>query len=172
MAVDRLGRLARLISRLDYGFVTLGDEFLAIRHAQTPADAEHRFGHGKAEALAALVQGAALSLAALFLVSEAVRAYNRLRESTMGIIVIAVSIILTGGLVMVQRRVAKATNSVAIHADSAHYAGDLYMNMGVIAALVLSGPMGFVYADPVLGLVVAGILAKSAWDIFPPLPTS
>lgn len=143
--------------------------FFAIRHAQTPADEEHRFGHGKAEALAALVQGAALSLAALFLVVEAVRAMltpSVLQESTIGIIVIAVSIVLTGGLVMVQRRVAKATNSVAIHADSAHYAGDLYMNMGVIAALVLSGPMGFVYADPVLGLVVAAILAKSAWDIF------
>ena len=143
--------------------------FFAIRHAQTPADEEHRFGHGKAEALAALVQGAALSLAALFLVVEAVRAMlmpSVLQESTIGIIVIAVSIVLTGGLVMVQRRVAKATNSVAIHADSAHYAGDLYMNMGVIAALVLSGPMGFVYADPVLGLVVVAILAKSAWDIF------
>lgn len=143
--------------------------FFAIRHAQTPADEEHRFGHGKAEALAALVQGAALSLAALFLVVEAVRAMltpSVLQESTIGIIVIAVSIVLTGGLVMVQRRVAKATNSVAIHADSAHYAGDLYMNMGVIAALVLSGPMGFVYADPVLGLVVAAILAKSAWGIF------
>ena len=143
--------------------------FFAIRHAQTPADEEHRFGHGKAEALAALVQGVALSLAALFLVVEAVRAMltpSVLQESTIGIIVIAVSIVLTGGLVMVQRRVAKATNSVAIHADSAHYAGDLYMNMGVIAALVLSGPMGFVYADPVLGLVVAAILAKSAWDIF------
>ena len=143
--------------------------FFAIRHAQTPADEEHRFGHGKAEALAALVQGAALSLAALFLVVEAVRAMltpSVLQESTIGIIVIAVSIVLTGGLVMVQRRVAKATNSVAIHADSAHYAGDLYMNMGVITALVLSGPMGFVYADPVLGLVLAAILAKSAWGIF------
>ena len=143
--------------------------FFAIRHAQTPADEEHRFGHGKAEALAALVQGAALSLAALFLVVEAVRAMltpSVLQESTIGIIVIAVSIVLTGGLVMVQRRVAQATNSVALHADSAHYAGDLYMNMGVIAALVLSGPMGFVYADPVLGLVVAAILAKSAWGIF------
>ena len=143
--------------------------FFAIRHAQTPADEEHRFGHGKAEALAALVQGAALSLAALFLVVEAVRAMltpSVLQESTIGIIVIAVSIALTCGLVVVQRRVAKATNSVAIHADSAHYAGDLYMNMGVITALVLSGPMGFVYADPVLGLVVAAILAKSAWGIF------
>lgn len=143
--------------------------FFAIRHAQTPADEEHRFGHGKAEALAALVQGAALSLAAVFLVVEAVEAFRNpapLRETTIGIIVIALSIVLTLGLVMVQRRVAKATNSVAIHADSAHYAGDLYMNIGVIAALALSGPMGFVYADPVLGLVVALILAKSAWGIF------
>ena len=143
--------------------------FFAIRHAQTPADEEHRFGHGKAEALAALAQGAALSLAALFLVSEAARAFfnpSVLQESTIGIIVILISIVLTGALVMVQRRVAKATNSVAIHADSAHYAGDLYMNVGVIAALVLSGPLGFVYADPVLGLVVAAMLAKSAWDIF------
>jgi ferrous-iron efflux pump FieF len=143
--------------------------FFAIRHAQTPADEEHRFGHGKAEALAALAQGAALSLAAVFLVFEAVAAFldpAPLSETTIGIAVIGISIVLTGGLVMVQRRVAKATNSVAIQADSAHYAGDIYMNLGVIAALVLSGPMGFVYADPVLGLVVAAILAKSAWNIF------
>jgi len=143
--------------------------FFAIRHAQTPADEEHRFGHGKAEALAALVQGAALSLAAVFLLVEAVGAFLNpvpLSQTTIGIIVIAVSIVLTGGLVMVQRRVAKATNSVAIQADSAHYSGDLYMNIGVIAALVLSGPMGLVYADPVLGVLVAGMLAKSAWEIF------
>ena len=74
MAVDRLGRFAQFISRLDYGFVALGDEFLCHSPCATPADEEHRFGHGKAEALAALVQGAALSLAALFLVVEAVRA--------------------------------------------------------------------------------------------------
>lgn len=143
--------------------------FFAIRHAQTPADEEHRFGHGKAEALAALVQGAALSLAALFLLVEAGQALLNpapLSQTTVGIVVIAISIILTGGLVMVQRRVAKATQSVAIHADSAHYAGDVYMNLGVIGALVLSGPLGFAYADPVVGIVVAGILAKSAWEIF------
>lgn len=143
--------------------------FFAIRHAQTPADAEHRFGHGKAEALAALVQGAALSLAAVFLLAEAVEAFfnpTALKETTVGIIVICVSILLTGGLVMVQRRVAKATNSVAIHADSAHYAGDVYMNIGVIGALVLSGPLDIAYADPLVGVVVAAMLAKSAWEIF------
>ena len=143
--------------------------FFAIRHAQTPADEEHRFGHGKAEALAALAQGAALSLAAVFLLVEAGQAFLApapLQETTIGIIVIVISIVLTFGLVMVQRRVAKATQSVAIQADSAHYAGDLYMNLGVVAALVLSGPLGMPYADPVLGVVVAFMLAKSAWEIF------
>ncbi len=143
--------------------------FFAIRHAQTPADKEHRFGHGKAEALAALVQGAMLSLAAAFLVYEAVESFREpkpIRESTIGIIVIVISIVLTFGLVMVQRRVARTTQSVAIHADSAHYMGDLYINLAVIGALVLSGPFGFVYADPVLGVFVAGLLARSAWQIF------
>ena len=143
--------------------------FFAIRHAQTPADEEHRFGHGKAEALAALIQGAALTGAAVFLTIEAVQAYlnpQALQETTIGIIVIAISIVLTFALVVVQRRVAKATQSVAIQADSAHYAGDLYINVGVIAALVLSGPLGIAYADPILGLFVAALLAKSAWEIF------
>ncbi len=143
--------------------------FFAIRHAQTPADKEHRFGHGKAEALAALVQGAMLSLAALFLVYESAKAFRNpqvLSETNIGIIVIGISIVLTFGLVVVQRRVAKATHSVAVHADSAHYAGDLYINVGVLGALVLSGPMGFVYADPVLGVFVAGLLARSAWQVF------
>ena len=143
--------------------------FFAIRHAQTPADKEHRFGHGKAEALAALVQGAMLSLAALFLVYEAVLAIidpQPISRSDVGIAVMLVSIVLTFGLVLVQRRVAKSTKSVAISADSAHYTGDILINLGVIMALVLSGQFGMPYADPVLGIIVAIILARSAWSIF------
>jgi ferrous-iron efflux pump FieF len=143
--------------------------FFAIRHAQTPADAEHRFGHGKAEALAALAQGAMLSLAALFLVYEAVDTYlnpRALTETGIGIAVILVSIVLTFGLVSVQRRTARETNSIAIEADSAHYEGDIYINLGVLAALVLSGLMNMPYADPAMALVVALLLANSARQIF------
>lgn len=143
--------------------------FFAIRHAQTPADEEHRFGHGKAEALAALAQGAMLSLAALFLLYEAVQAFltpRLLTETGIGVGVIVISIVLTFGLVQVQKRTAKATNSVAIEADSAHYEGDIYINLGVLAALILSGPLSLPYADPAVAVLVALLLANSARQIF------
>ena len=143
--------------------------FFAIRHAQTPADKEHRFGHGKAEALAALVQAAMLLSAALFLLYEALQAIlapQPIAASNIGIGVMVVSIILTLGLVFVQRSVAKATQSVAISADSAHYTGDIVINLGVILALVLSGHFGLPYADPILGMVVALILINSSRQVF------
>ncbi len=143
--------------------------FFAIRHAQTPADEEHRFGHGKAEALAALVQAAMLLSAALFLLYEALQAIlapQPIAASDIGIGVMVVSIILTLALVVVQRRVAKATQSVAISADSAHYTGDIVINLGVILALVLAGNFDLPYADPILGMVVALILINSSRQVF------
>lgn len=143
--------------------------FFAIRHAQTPADEEHRFGHGKAEALAALVQAAMLLSAALFLLYEALQAVlapQPIAASDIGIGVMVVSIILTLALVVVQRRVAKATQSVAISADSAHYTGDIVINLGVILALVLAGNFDLPYADPILGMVVALILINSSRQVF------
>jgi ferrous-iron efflux pump FieF len=143
--------------------------FFAIRHAQTPADAEHRFGHGKAEALAALVQGTVLLAAAVYLIYEVVLAVldpQVIAHSDVGISVMVASIVLTVGLVLVQRSVAKSTKSVAITADMAHYTGDIFINLGVILALILSGRWGLPYADPVLGTIVALILANSARNIF------
>lgn len=143
--------------------------FFVIRHAQTPADREHRFGHGKAEALAALAQASFLSLLAAYLIYESALALSDpepIDESLVGIGIILVSIVLTLGLVFVQKRVAKATQSVAIEADSAHYEADLYMNLAIIVTLVLSGQFGLPHIDPLLGLVVAGLMANSARQVF------
>ena len=143
--------------------------FFVIRHAQTPADREHRFGHGKAEALAALAQASFLSLLAAYLTYESALALSDpepIDESLVGIGIILVSIVLTLGLVFVQKRVAKATQSVAIEADSAHYEADLYMNLAIIVTLVLSGQFGLPHIDPLLGLVVAGLMANSARQVF------
>ena len=143
--------------------------FFVIRHAQTPADREHRFGHGKAEALAALAQASFLSLLAAYLIYESALALSDpepIDESLVGIGIILVSIFLTLGLVFVQKRVAKATQSVAIEADSAHYEADLYMNLAIIVTLVLSGQFGLPHIDPLLGLVVAGLMANSARQVF------
>lgn len=143
--------------------------FFVIRHAQTPADREHRFGHGKAEALAALAQASFLSLLAAYLIYESALALSDpepIDESLVGIGIILVSIVLTLGLVFVQKRVAKATQSVAIAADFAHYEADLYMNLAIIVTLVLSGQFGLPHIDPLLGLVVAGLMANSARQVF------
>ena len=142
--------------------------FFAIRHAQTPADREHRFGHGKAEALAALAQGVMIAGAAVFLLVQAVDAFldpRPLGQSTPAIIVMLISLVVTFFLVLVQRRAAAQTQSIAIAADSAHYASDVFMNIGVIVALVLSGPLQIPYADPLCGVIVAFILANSARSI-------
>lgn len=141
---------------------------LAIRHAAQPADNEHRFGHGKAEALAGLSQGIFVTGSAAFLLVEAVRRLiepQPIANSDLGIAVMAVSIVLTLGLVVFQRFVIRRTGSVAISGDSLHYRGDLLMNLSVIVALVLSAQFGWVMADPVFGFFIAAYIVWGAYGI-------
>ncbi len=140
----------------------------AVRAALTPADHDHRFGHGKAEAMAGLGQATIIVLSALYILWEA---GGRLIEpepvssSGIGIVVTVIAIALTLALVAYQTRVVRQTNSLAIAADSIHYKGDLLMNLAVIAALALSVFPGFVWADPVFGILIAAFIAYSAWQI-------
>ncbi len=141
---------------------------VAIRHSLTPADHEHRFGHGKAEAIAGLGQAAFISGSAFFLTFEAGgRLLNpqAVTHSSIGIIVMVISICLTFGLVKYQHYVVKKTNSLAIGADSLHYLSDLLVNLFVILALVLNTNFGWVQADPVLGLGVSCFVLYNAWRI-------
>lgn len=141
---------------------------IAVRHSLTPADHEHRFGHGKAEALAGLGQAAFISGSAFFLIFEAGgRLLNpqAVTHSSIGIIVMIISICLTLGLVKFQRYVVKKTNSLAIEADSLHYLSDLLVNVLVIIALVLNSSFGWVQADPIFGLGVSLFVLYSAWKI-------
>lgn len=163
-SVSLLGSL--MDSMLDFSISFIN--FFAVRHALTPADNEHRFGHGKAEALAALAQGIIIAGSACFLLWRSIDSFLNPRPIThgdIGIIVICLSIVLTVLLVVVQRRVAKQTGSLAIAADSAHYEGDLYMNIAVIGAILLADHGGMQLADPVLGLVVTFILLRSSRTI-------
>ena len=140
----------------------------AVAHALVPADREHRFGHGKAEALAGLAQSAFISGSALFLVAEAVQRLIEPRaivRDEIGIAVMVLSLVLTLGLVLFQRQVIKRTKSIAIAADSMHYRADILANLGVILALILAGRFGWIYADPVIALLVAGYILFGAWGI-------
>ncbi|CAO3406227.1 cation diffusion facilitator family transporter [Azospirillum largimobile] len=138
---------------------------LAVRQALRPADANHRYGHGKAEALAALAQAAFIAGSAVLLSVEAVRRIIRpesIGEGAVGIAVMLLSIALTAGLIAFQRRVQAATGSVAIGADRLHYAGDLLMNSAVIAAILLTEATGLAIVDPLFGIGIALFLLNGA----------
>lgn len=145
----------------------------AVRHALRPADDDHRFGHGKAEALSALAQATFIAGSGLFLAVEAGKrlfAPQEITEGETGIVVMLISIGMTLLLVMFQNYVLKHTRSLAIDADSLHYKGDLLVNVGVIAAIILSSGMLFqdermFLADPLIGLVIAGYIIWNAWTI-------
>jgi ferrous-iron efflux pump FieF len=140
----------------------------AVRQALTPADAEHRFGHGKAEPIAGLGQAAFIGGSALFVIGEAGKHLFDLQpvaHSNIGVGVMVLSLILTFVLVSFQRMVVRETGSLAVRADSAHYLGDFAMNGAVIATLVAQEFLGWTFLDPLLAIGIAGALIWSAWGI-------
>jgi ferrous-iron efflux pump FieF len=141
---------------------------VAIRQALAPADAEHRFGHGKAEPLAGLAQGAFFAASALFLAIQAagrILTPETIDNSVPALAVMAISIAATIALVIYQRHVIRRTGSLAVKSDNAHYASDLVTNLGVVAAIVLAGWFGWGLADPLIALGVAGIMLWGAWGV-------
>jgi ferrous-iron efflux pump FieF len=138
----------------------------AVRIAAQPADHDHRFGHGKAEALASLVQVILITLSALFIGFRAVQrllAGARTEQAELGIGVSVVAMALTLALIAYQRHVVQRTGSLAIGTDRIHYASDLLLNGSVIVALVLDQYAGLTGADAVFGLLIACWLAFGAW---------
>lgn len=153
-------------SALDAGasIVTL----IAVRHSLMPADAEHRFGHGKAEPLAGLVQVAFILGSSVLLLTEVVDHFiwpQPVTSPEIGIVVMAISMAVTLLLVMMQRMVVRKTGSVAIKADSAHYGSDFLVNASVVVALLLSAEFGWWWIDPAIGLAIAVFIALAAVKI-------
>lgn len=157
-----LGSLADSALDLMASLVTL----IGVWIAAQPADEDHRYGHGKAEALAAVVQ---VMLIALSAAGIAYRGVYRLIEggetaaAEEGIAVSVIAIAATLGLLAWQRYVMSRTRSVAIRADHVHYQSDLLLNLAVIAALVLDQYLGLSRADPLFGIAIAAWLLWGAW---------
>lgn len=141
---------------------------IAIRTALTPPDKEHRFGHGKAEPLAALGQSAFIAGSALFLLFEVGKRLitpRAIEQGEVGIWVMVFAILATFVLTRFQSYVVKKSRSLAIAADSLHYLGDLLVNVAVIVALLLSTELGWTLADPLFGLAIAIYILWTAWKI-------
>ncbi|HYD36714.1 MAG TPA: cation diffusion facilitator family transporter [Allosphingosinicella sp.] len=162
------GSVAMLGSLADTGLDVLASliTLYGVRIAAEPADRDHRFGHGKAEALAALAQVGIIAFSALGI---GWRAIDRLlgREATAqaeyGIGVSLVAILATLALLAYQRRIIARTGSVAIATDHVHYQSDLLLNLSVILALALDQYAGLTGADPLFGILIALWLLWGAW---------
>jgi ferrous-iron efflux pump FieF len=157
-----LGSLADTALDLVASLATLAGVWVAAQ----PDDLHHRFGHGKAEALAAMFQVVLISISALGLAFRAVEQFfagGRTAAAGEGIVVSAVAMAATLGLLAWQRHVIRKTNSLAISTDHVHYQSDLLLNLAVIAALALDQYFGIAGADPLFGLVIAAWLGWGAW---------
>jgi ferrous-iron efflux pump FieF len=153
-SVSMLGSLADTGLDIVASLVTL----FSVRLAAQPADRDHRFGHGKAEALAALFQTALITVSAIAIGWRGISRYGAAvppEHPEFGIMVSIIAIATTLVLITYQRFVVKKTGSVAIHADHVHYSSDVLLNASVIAALVLDSWLHVRGADPLFGVAIA-----------------
>ncbi len=165
------GSVALLASAADSGLdlVASGATFYAVRYAAAPPDAEHRFGHGKAEAFASLLQAGLVFASAALVGQEAIRRIISPRPVTregLAIAVMVVSTLLTALLIAAQSRVLRRTRSVAVASDRTHYAADLASNLIALGGIGAVAMTGWARLDAAAGLVITAILLWGAISVF------
>lgn len=139
-----------------------------VASALRPPDREHRFGHGKAEPLAALAQAAFITGSSVLLGYEALSRFyhpHAIGNENFGYGVMALAIVLSIGLINFQHYVTRRTGSMAIGADKLHYIGDVAVNAAVVAAFALHAWTGIEWLDPLFAILIAGGLTVSAYRI-------
>ncbi len=164
------GSVSMLASLTDSGLdlATSLFSFFAVRYAAHPPDANHRFGHGKAEAFAGLFQAGLVAVSATLIAVEAATrliAPRPVQAGLEGVAVMLVSIVFTAALVVAQTRAYRQTGSVATAGDRAHYAADLAANFVVIIGLAAGALWGLPWVDAVAGLMIALWLGHGAWEV-------
>lgn len=165
------GSTALLASTADSGLDLVASlvTFFAVRYAAEPPDAEHRFGHGKAEAFASLVQAGLVFASAALIAREAIGDFldpHPLRQEGWAVAVMAVSTVLTIMLLRAQTLVLRQTSSVAVSGDRAHYASDLASNIIALIGIAASAWLGVNGLDAAAAMVVAALLLWGAVGVF------
>jgi ferrous-iron efflux pump FieF len=158
-----LGSFADTALDLIASLVTL----YSVRLAVMPADRQHSFGHGKAEAIAAFFQVVLISLSAFWIIIHSIQQLiggARPQQAEAGIIVSVIALALTLLLVTYQRKVIEQTGSLAIGTDRVHYTSDLLLNAAVIAALLIERWAGIGGADAVAGIGIGLWLLFGAYS--------
>ncbi len=165
------GSVAMLASLADSGLDVLAAAatFFAVRYAASPPDREHRFGHGKAEAFASLIQAGLVFASGALVAEQAIPRVitpHRLAYEGWGLAVMALSILLTAALVSAQSWTLRRAQSVAVEGDRMHYLADLASNLIAFAGIGASALLRRGEPDALAGLVVAGWLVWGAVGVF------
>jgi ferrous-iron efflux pump FieF len=165
------GSVALLASLADSGLDLVASlvTFFAVRYAAAPPDAEHRFGHGKAEAFASLTQAGLVFASGALVGEEAIRHIidpQPVQAEGWAMTVMVISVVLTLILMRAQSRVLRQTGSVAVSGDRAHYAADLASNLIAFLGIAAVALTGLTRIDAVAGLLVAAWLVWGAIGVF------
>ncbi|MCA3725156.1 MAG: cation transporter [Phenylobacterium sp.] len=168
MASGSVALLASLAdSTLDLVASTI--TFFAVRYAAAPPDDDHRFGHGKAEAFASLMQAGLVFASAALVGQEAIRSLldpQPLEAGSWALAVMVLSTVMTFVLISAQTWVLRRTASVAVSGDRAHYASDLASNLAALAGIGASAWLGVAGLDGAAALVIAALLLWGAIGVF------
>jgi len=142
--------------------------YFAVHNSEKAPDDRFNFGRGKIEAIASVLEGVIITLSGIYIFYSAVMKLLKGSETQYleaSIIVMVISVIMTGALVMFLNYVAKETNSMVIKADALHYKTDLYSNGAVILALVVIQFTNFHMIDAILGILIAIYIIYSAYEL-------
>jgi len=142
---------------------------IGIHLAARPADFDHPYGHSKYEAYASALIGAMLVFAAYTIgssaIAELVRGVDPPEVDTVSFAIMLITVGVNVSITLWERRVGRRLNSEILLADARHTASDIWVSLGVIGSLV-AVKLGYPAADPLIALVVAGIIAYTAWQVF------
>lgn len=142
--------------------------FYAVKKAVEPPDKEHAYGHGKFENLSSAIEALLIVFAAIWIIYESMHKLSNLTDPIYleyGIIVMAISIIVNYFVSGKLMKVAKETHSQALEADGLHLRADIWTSIGVLLGLLAIKVTGWLWLDPVIAIVVAGIIFKAGYDM-------
>lgn len=164
------GTVVVIASAIDSGldFIVSVFNAYAITKAQKPMDTHYNYGRGKVEGLASLMEGIVITLSGFFIIYAAsmkLISGEETKEIGASLGVMAVSVILTSGLVIYLNGVYKKTQNLIIKSDALHYKSDLYTNVGIIVSLGLIYLTGWSFIDPIVSVAIAIFVIYSAFEI-------
>jgi cation diffusion facilitator family transporter len=157
------GSLAVLTSAIDslMDILMSGINMMAIHHAEQPADEQHAYGHGKFETLATIIQAFVIAASGAWIIYEAIQRImeaSPIERTGVGIVVMLISTVASFLISRHLRKVAKATDSSALEADSLHFTMDVYTNLALLAGLILLSRFDLPWLDPVMSILVAAYI--------------